>query len=42
MKNILFRYMVFGMTRCCTVTTDQLMDAIAEVESNRGATSANV
>ena len=42
MKTILFRYMVFGMTRCCTVTTDQLMDAIAEVESNRGATSENV
>ena len=42
MKTRLFRYMVFGMTRCCTVTTDQLMDAIAEVESNRGATSANV
>lgn len=42
MKTILFRYMVFGMTRCCTVTTDQLIDAIAVVESNRGATSANV
>lgn len=30
------------MTRCCTITTDQLMDAIAEVESHRGATSPNV
>lgn len=41
-KTVLFKYMVFGMTRCCTVKTDQLMDAIAEVESGRGATSANV
>lgn len=42
MKTIVFRYMVFGMTRVCTITTDQLIDAIAVVESNRGATSENV
>ena len=42
MKAIVFRYVVFGMTRCCTITPEQLMDAIAVVESNRGATSSNV
>ena len=42
MKLVIFRYMMLGVTRVCTVTTDQLMDAIAMVESNRGATSANV
>lgn len=42
MKMILFRYVVYGITRCCTISTDQLMDAIAAVESHRGATSANV
>ena len=42
MKTIVFRYMVFGMTRVCTITTDQLIDAIAVVEYNRGATSENV
>lgn len=42
MKLVIFRYLMLGVTRVCTVTTDQLMDAIAMVESNRGATSANV
>jgi len=42
MKTILMTYLVFGAPRTCTVTTDQLMDAIAVVESNRGATSRNV
>ena len=42
MKLVIFRYLMLGMTRVCTVTTDQLMDAIAMVESNRGATSTNV
>ena len=42
MREIIFRYTVCGMLKCCTITTDQLMDAIAEVESGRGATSANV
>ena len=42
MKLVIFRYLLLGMTRVCTVTTDQLMDAIAVVESNSGAMSANV
>lgn len=42
MKLVIFRYMMLGVTRVCTVTTDQLMDAIAAVESDRGATSSNV
>lgn len=42
MRTILMSYMVFGHVRTCTVTTDQLMDAIAVVESRRGVASRNV
>lgn len=42
MKLLIFSYAMLGHTRVATITPDQLMDAIAVVESNRGATSANV
>ena len=42
MNLLIFSYAMFGHARVEAITPDQLMDAIAVVESNRGATSANV
>ena len=42
MNLLIFSYAMFGNAHVATITPDQLMDAIAVVESNRGATSSNV
>lgn len=42
MKTVMLTLVIHGMTVTRPVSYDRLMDAIAVVESNRGATSANV
>jgi len=42
MKTVEFAYMMGACGIPCRITTDQLMDAIAIVESSRGKTSNNV
>ena len=42
MKRVIFSALVSGHVTVSAITYDQLMDAIAAVESDRGATSSNV